>query len=474
MKKFTFFITVLAMSLISYASTNTAILVENATVTTEGQNILINGEWGERKVTAMLWQGGSTKGFGSYIIDDFDVILDNMTYLTKLADGIYTDNENGTFTFTTQAKDTETTYDITINGLISSGGEIEFFDRITIDNTNIMKEGVMTNFVGYNDYYEVDLVLFGQEYGEYKVVEEDGETIYPIEGFINDDMAFVGEGTYSFSEELNSDLLVVVAYLPNDGIYLEITMYTKPLVATDVLIMENMTKEIIEGRWNTNLQLSGVHETYGDVVITIAGCDGTYGEYAVTATVGDLELEGQGAWQNDGDVDVLNAMLQNADASRVFNVSVSTPYVEAPEPETIVVEVEDALFEETEDGLEITGTSLEGQELYLLVGEWAAAGYGMYTEFGAVVGTIDGVEVTIMGEDQYAGIEKDEDRAILSAVLTDGTNIYEISAYGTAPGTTTGIDNISTTVAPVKLIENGQLIIINSDIKYNAQGAVIK
>lgn len=472
MKKISLFIAVLAMSLISYASTNTAILVENATVTTEGQNILINGEWGERKVTAMLWQGGSTKGFGSYIIDDFDVILDNMTYLTKLADGIYTDNENGTFTFTTQAKDTETTYDITINGLISSGGEIEFFDRITIDNTNIIKEGVMTNFVGYNDYYEVDLVLFGQEYGEYKVVEEDGETIYPIEGFINE-AAFVGEGVYSFSEELNSDLLVVVAYLPNDGIYLEITMYTKQLTATDVLFMENMTKEIIESRWNTNLQLSGVHEEYGNVVITIAGCDGTYDEYAVTATVGDLELEGYGAWQNDGDVDVLNAMLQNADASRVFNVSVSTPYVENPEPEIIVVEIEDALFEETEDGLVITGTSIEGQELYLLVGEWATVGYGMYIEFGAVVGTVDGVEVTIMGEDQYAAIEQDEDRAILAAVLTDGTNIYEISAYGAAP-VPTGVDNISITVAPVKMIENGRIIIIRDGVKYDAQGAVIK
>ena len=37
--------------------------------------------------------------------------------------------------------------------------------------------------------------------------------------------------------------------------------------------------------------------------------------------------------------------------------------------------------------------------------------------------------------------------------------------------TTTGVDNINTTVAPVKMIENGQLIIIKNDVQYNAQGA---
>ena len=36
---------------------------------------------------------------------------------------------------------------------------------------------------------------------------------------------------------------------------------------------------------------------------------------------------------------------------------------------------------------------------------------------------------------------------------------------------TTGVDNINTTVAPVKMIENGQLIIMKGDAKYNVQGA---
>jgi hypothetical protein len=39
---------------------------------------------------------------------------------------------------------------------------------------------------------------------------------------------------------------------------------------------------------------------------------------------------------------------------------------------------------------------------------------------------------------------------------------------------TTGVDNINTTVVPVKMIENGQLIIMKGDAKYNVQGAIIK
>ena len=38
----------------------------------------------------------------------------------------------------------------------------------------------------------------------------------------------------------------------------------------------------------------------------------------------------------------------------------------------------------------------------------------------------------------------------------------------------TALDNLNTTVAPVKMIENGQLIIINNGVKYNALGQVIK
>lgn len=41
-------------------------------------------------------------------------------------------------------------------------------------------------------------------------------------------------------------------------------------------------------------------------------------------------------------------------------------------------------------------------------------------------------------------------------------------------GTTTSLDNLNTTVAPVKMIENGQLFVIKNGVKYNVLGAIVK
>ena len=60
---------------------------------------------------------------------------------------------------------------------------------------------------------------------------------------------------------------------------------------------------------------------------------------------------------------------------------------------------------------------------------------------------------------------------------TDG-GIYNISVTGAIPAdepeVPTALDNVTTTVAPVKAIVNGQLVIVKDGVKYNAQGAVVK
>jgi hypothetical protein len=53
---------------------------------------------------------------------------------------------------------------------------------------------------------------------------------------------------------------------------------------------------------------------------------------------------------------------------------------------------------------------------------------------------------------------------------------YAIEEYvaPAVPDTPTSVDNVEATVAPVKVIENGQLIVIKNGVKFNAQGQVIK
>ena len=50
---------------------------------------------------------------------------------------------------------------------------------------------------------------------------------------------------------------------------------------------------------------------------------------------------------------------------------------------------------------------------------------------------------------------------------------YDITAT-TASELSTALENVATTVAPVKVIENGKLIIIRNGVQYNALGATVK
>ena len=66
-----------------------------------------------------------------------------------------------------------------------------------------------------------------------------------------------------------------------------------------------------------------------------------------------------------------------------------------------------------------------------------------------------------------------------TATMTDAEGgIYNISVTGAIPAdepeVPTALDNVTTTVAPVKAIVNGQLVIVKDGVKYNAQGAVVK
>ena len=73
------------------------------------------------------------------------------------------------------------------------------------------------------------------------------------------------------------------------------------------------------------------------------------------------------------------------------------------------------------------------------------------------------------------------DKVVVYGEMTKYGSTYEMLANNQLvaleredDNTTTALDNINTTVAPVKAIVNGQLIIINNGVQYNAQGQVIK
>ena len=105
-------------------------------------------------------------------------------------------------------------------------------------------------------------------------------------------------------------------------------------------------------------------------------------------------------------------------------------------------------------------------------------------EFGINVDgqfTANGAHVTRDAND-VAGLEGNSGNMLLSVdeagdytfTWTYATKTLVITFPTVEPEVPTALDNIDSTVAPVKAIVNGQLIIIRNGVQYNAQGAVVK
>lgn len=235
---------------------------------------------------------------------------------------------------------------------------------IVVKNLEEMK-GIsgMKLFIGSNSLdasKEVEVFLFDTQYGTYT----DFDVLY-------DGKKVTGELTYSYSDELLSDLIVVVGTWADGAQSIRLTMYTERLTPTDEVVLTGLLK-VVEGvaEQEPRTILSNVAN---DTVITIVGCDGsTYGKYSARAVLGELELTGKGTLRNEGANDVFEATLYNADMTKIVHLLATTP---AP----------------TED-----------------------------------------------------------------------------------PGLCTGTDNISTSLAPTKLLETGQVIIISNGVKYDLSGAIIR
>lgn len=157
-----------------------------ATATLEGQNLVLQGDadTGE-KLTVMLWQGSDGAATGEYPIGDFDIILNNVTWLTAETAGVYTVMGN-MFTFQATANDGSTQYSIYMMGSTESTtpetGEMEAKDEVyfTCD-----KNGAWTIEAMADDYTWMLSLAVTQDpmtmewnaYGEYTyVVNEETAT----------------------------------------------------------------------------------------------------------------------------------------------------------------------------------------------------------------------------------------------------------------------------------------------------------
>ena len=335
---------------------------------------------------------------------------------------------------------------------------------------------VKTQFEGSNSLnpdMTISVTLFASKYGTYTSTgaEEDEFNAFYAGSQI------LGELTYSYSDELKSDLVVIIGTITDEEetSTIKVTMYEEYLEPTDVVVLNNLQKNVQKMGWMSNLML---FNAANDTIITISGCDGTYGKYSAWGTFGADELEGKGEWKNDGENDVFVGVLYNADKTKVFQVTATTP---AEKIKEYTYELADVSFTLSEASntliIEAYAEEPEPVQVYLELAGWTPEQtiYAVGEMCGSIANmdNIEGADVANLTYEVESYLEGKE--LTITAQVEDATgNTYLLILTGEYDSTTTALDNLNTTVAPVKMIENGQLIIINNGVQYNAQGQVIK
>ena len=114
-----------------------------------------------------------------------------------------------------------------------------------------------------------------------------------------------------------------------------------------------------------------------------------------------------------------------------------------------------------------TELSLGKLNMNLVLGEGAEGVYEITEESTLTIG--DKAVTLMVG---IAMVIPEDQMALAIMIVEYNEELYYIEVLMVAPET--GVDNITTTVAPAKVIKNGQLIIIKNGVEYNVQGAILK
>ncbi len=169
MRKIFFFLFAAVLS-IGTAMAQTEVYLTGATVTLDGQNLVVQAQWGERQITISLWQQ-NIQGTGTYAAADiYCSVLNPWGEWTATTDENTYQEMGGTFSFSGYFTDGTETYDVWIQGSTASStpetGEMEAKDAVsfTCDKNGAWKIEAMAD--DYTWYLELNLEYdeFSSEY----------------------------------------------------------------------------------------------------------------------------------------------------------------------------------------------------------------------------------------------------------------------------------------------------------------------
>lgn len=459
-------------------------ITTTAEVSAQGQNIILSATWEEKSLNIMLWQGGATQGFGSYAIEDYAPLFWGTTELTPTTQGVYVDNGDGTFTFTCSATDGSITYNITLTGENPKAVD----SNITIESA---AEFTVYEGEGYSELY-----IMAGDWVNYEWFLD-----LSIENY-NGDGTYEARATYSTM----NDYIVSGTVVISDGG----TKATGTLATADESIVLNITLtketagpgsefEVMED-FITNMVLDlgtmtctgGPSNMFGMNVELYIGEPINETDFAVT--------ENSIVTRNGDTLTLISGYLTNIDmtvpsltAVLVVQFNEYETYefhfaMTSAEIEPIVIEIENANVK-VDEYVPFEGATPEYS--LVMTANWTDENSVTYpVKVDVLVYDPNATEPTesicnvVIGDivhDPYLGgydgcfLEITTVNGVVTAkglVTNPNTNFAaDITISGKLPtGEATNVENNMIDVKAVKVIRNGQLIIMKGDVKFNSIG----
>ena len=407
--------------------------------------LTVNGEWFGSKTIAITKDKNSAK---------FDTNGDGDGKITTDLAGDYVFTytyANQTLTVTYPAQTITLSYDITSENIRNSDGR----QTISVEDEN---------------YDNPQLVIpgFSVEVAEYTEasLSINGETLKAT-------------ATYTVDAESGTEVYTATATTADGSIIYNVTFtYALPTTQNYELYAMGISATVESEEGLTTYYLKG-NAILGEEYVPVEFMFDNMGN--AEGTIGDVFAVGMGEGEQEGN-SVSGVVLLEDESGNTYRIEF-TAEIEQPEVEIVVKEeVNVALYNLTVDvqgtmAMVSAGTEELSFWLTLLQTE---NHYGDYTNDAfSNIWYGDDQLYAAYGEKHTYGVTDGKVNFVVSFITSPDAegNVtkYNFTLYaGEKPLDPTALDNLNTTVAPVKMIENGQLIIVKDGVQYNAQGAVVK
>ena len=414
----------------------TSIEITDATYQEVDGDIVITGLWNDSELKVTINASSTTD---SLVYEDATLevgdILANSTAAT------FTQTEDG-FTLTGEFIHVDETaiYSLNISGVkLVVVKDAQFTDMV---KTQIS----LTD----SSYTALDDTL-GNSIKIYNASADWGYGEFAVSAYISaDDITINGTGTWALVDELET--LTATLTDGNNTVIYNITA-SSPLFKTSTITCE-------EAQY---YQLLGTEATVfmGEVdgqLLKITIYNMVEGDnYKVLGTYGDMSLSAETVQvSSDNPLCTASGTFKDSIGNKYLVAINATPLQKTP------IEVDNATYTEADGDIIITGIWNETIFYITLLASSTLDGV-VYEDVSMELGDVRAAS-------PLARFSKTNNAFTLTGefILADETAIYSLNIWGTI--TTTAFENITTTDKAVKIIENGQLIIIRDGVKLNAQG----